>query len=87
MLNTMRLHAEHINRNSGFPTFGLNALSCVNNFRVRSITLKLLDIFSWNMTQMLNTMTQLTEHMNGNSGFPAFGVIGLCVLTIFVSAS
>ena len=59
---------------------------CVNNFRVRSITLKLLDIFSWNFTQTLNTMRQRAEHMNHNSGFPTFGVIALCVLTIFVSA-
>ena len=28
MLNTMRRRAEHINRNSGFPTFGVSAL-CV----------------------------------------------------------
>ena len=26
------------------------------------------------------------EHMNRNSGFPTFGVIALCVLTLFVSA-
>ena len=35
---------------------------------------------------MLNTMRQHAECMNGNSGFPAFGVIGLCVLTLFMSA-
>ena len=28
MLNTMRQSAEHVNRNSGFPTFGVIAL-CV----------------------------------------------------------
>ena len=32
-------------------------------------------------------MRQHAEHMKGNSGFPAFGVIGLSVLTIFMSAS
>ena len=36
---------------------------------------------------MLNTMRRYAEHMDRNSGFPAFGVIGLCVLTIFMSAS
>ena len=29
---------------------------------------------------------EMIEHMNYNSGFPTFGVIALCVLTIFVSA-
>ena len=58
---------------------------CVNNFRVRSITLKPLDIFSWNFTQMFNTMRGYAEHMNCNSGFPTFGVIALCMLTIVVS--
>ena len=58
----------------------------VNNFRVRSITLKPLDIFSRNFTQTLNTMRRHAEHMNRNSAFSTFGVIALCVLTIFVSA-
>ena len=58
---------------------------CVNNFCVRSITLKQLDIFSRNFTQVLNTMRGHAEHMNGSSGFPTFGGISLCVLTIFVS--
>ena len=38
------------------------------------------------LTQTLNTMRRYAEHMNHNSGFPTFGVIALCVLTIFVSA-
>ena len=58
----------------------------VNNFRVPSITLKPLDIFSRNFTQTLNTMRRRAEHMNRNSAFSTFGVIALCVLTIFVSA-
>ena len=86
MLNTKRRHAEHKNLNSGFPTFGGIALCMLTFFYVRSITLKLLDIFLWNFTQMINAMRRHAEHMNGNSGFPTFGVIALCVLTIFVSA-
>ena len=35
---------------------------------------------------MLNTIRRRAERMNHNSGFPTFGVITLCVLTIFVSA-
>ena len=35
-----------------------------------NISLKLLDIFSWNFTQMLNTIRELAEHMNRNSDFP-----------------
>ena len=58
----------------------------VNNFRVRSITLKPLDIFSWNFTQTINTTRRRAEYINRNSGFSTFGVIALCVLTIFVSA-
>ena len=59
---------------------------CVNNFRVRSITLKPLDIFSSNFTQTLNTITRRAEHMNRNSGVLTFGVIALCVFTISASA-
>ena len=40
-----------------------------------------------NFTQLLNSMRGHAEHMNRNSGFPTFGVIALCVLTIFVSAA
>ena len=36
---------------------------------------------------MLNTVRRRAEHMNCNSGSPTFGVIALCVLKIFVSAS
>ena len=57
---------------------------CVN-FRVCSITLKPLDIFSWNFTQTLNSSRRRVEHMNCNSGFSTFGVIALCVLTVLVS--
>ena len=32
---------------------------------------------------MLNTMRRCAENMNSNSGFSTFGVIALCVLTIF----
>ena len=88
-LNTIRRRAEHMNHNSGFSTFGvisLCVLTIFNNFRVRSITLKPLDIFSWNFTQTLNTIRRRAEHMNRNSGFPTFGVLALYVLTIFVSA-
>ena len=56
----------------------------VNNFHVRSITLKPLDIFSWNFTQTLNIIRRRAGHKNRNSGLPTFGVIALCVLTIFV---
>ena len=35
---------------------------------------------------MFNTMRRHAEHMNRNSGFPTFGFIALCVLTILVSA-
>ena len=35
---------------------------------------------------VLNTIRQGAEHMNSNSDFPTFGVIALCVFTIFVSA-
>ena len=38
--------AEHMNRNSGFSTFEVIALYVFTIFRVRSITLKPLDIFS-----------------------------------------
>ena len=75
-----------MNRNSGFPTFGVIALGVLTILRVHSITLKPLDLFSWNFTQTLNTIRRRAEHMNRNSGFPTFGVIALCVLTIFVSA-
>ena len=37
-------------------------------------------------TKTLNAMRRHAEHMNRNSGFPTFGVIALCVLTVFVSA-
>ena len=57
-----------------------------NNFRVRSITFKRLDIFSCNFTATLNIIRRRAEHKNHNSGFPTFGVIALCVLTIFLSA-
>ena len=58
---------------------------CVNNFYVCSITLKPHDTFSGNFTQKLNTIRRRSEHKNHNSGFPTFGVIAPCVLTIFVS--
>ena len=74
-----------MNRNSGFPTFGVIAL-CVLTISCPLQTLKPLDVFSWNFTQTLNTMRRCAEYMNGNSGFPTFGVIALCVSTIFVSA-
>ena len=35
---------------------------------------------------MLNTMRRCAEHMNRKFGFPTFGIIARCVLTIFVSA-
>ena len=57
----------------------------VNNFRVRSITLKQLNIFSWNFTQILNTMRRRTEHMNHNSSFPFFIVIALWILKMAIS--
>ena len=72
MLNTMRQRAEYMNRNSGFSYFWIYCPLCVNNFCVRSISLKPLDLFSWNFTQMLNTMRRRAEHMNRNSGFPTF---------------
>ena len=46
MLNTIRGSAEHMNHNSGFPTFGVIALYVLTFFCVRSIILKPLDIFS-----------------------------------------
>ena len=81
--NTIRQCAEHMNRNSGFPTFELLLVFlllsycplCVNNFRVRSITLKPLDIFSRSFTQTSNTIRQCAEHMNRNSGFPTFELL------------
>ena len=82
----MRRHAEHMNRNSGSSTFLVIALCVLTILRVRSITLKPLDTFSWNFTQTLNILSRRADHMNRNSDFPTFGVIALCVLTIFVSA-
>ena len=82
----MRRRAEHMNHDSGFPTFGVIALYVLTIFRVRSITLKPLDIFTWKFTQTLNTIRRRAEHKNRNSGFPTFGVIALCVLIIFLSA-
>ena len=72
----------------GYNVFVFSVCVCVSvdNFRVRSITLKPLDIFSRNFTQTLNTMSRHAEHMKCNSAFSTFGVIVLCVLTIFVSA-
>ena len=67
----------------GYNVFVFSVCVSVKNFRVRSITLKPLDIFSWNFTQTLNTMRRHAEHMNRNSGFSTFGVISLYVLTIF----
>ena len=72
----------------GYNVFVFSVCVCVcvcvsvNNFRVRSITLKPLNIFSWNFTQTMNTMRRRAEHMNRNSGFSTFEVIALCVLTI-----
>ena len=37
---------------------------CIYNFRVRSITLRLLNTFSWNFTQTLNIIRQRAEHMS-----------------------
>ena len=56
---------------------------CVYNFHVRFRSLKRLDIFSWNFTQMLNPMRRRAEHMKHKSGFPTLGYIAFCVLTIF----
>ena len=92
--------SEHLNRNLFIPPayevchggIMVSSFLCVcvclsvNNFRVRSITLKPLNIFSRNFIQKMNTMRRCAEHTNRNSGFPTFGVIALCVLTIFVSA-
>ena len=64
----------------------LELLPFVYNFHVHSITLKPLDIFSWNFTLTFYTIRGHAEHMNSYSGFPTFGVIAFCVLTIFVSA-
>ena len=82
-LNTMSRRAEHKNRNSGFSTFWVIALCVLTIFRVLSITLKPLHIFSWNFTQTLNNMSRRAEHKNRNSGFSTCWVIALCVLTIF----
>ena len=57
---------------------------CVNNFHSHSISLKPLDIFMKLQTNVKHHET--IERMNYNSGFPTFGVIALCLLTIFVSA-
>ena len=35
---------------------------------------------------MLNTIRRRAENKNRNYGFPTFGVIALCVFTIFVTA-
>ena len=52
----------------------------VNNFRVRSIKLKPLDIFSFNFTQTLHTIRRRAEHMNRNSDFPTtWSYCPLCV--------
>ena len=82
MLNTMRQYAEHMNRN-WISYFWSYCPFCVN-FRVCFISLKSHDIFSWNFTQMLNAMRRHAEHMSRNSGFPTFGVIALCVITLRV---
>ena len=79
MFNTIRHYAEHMNRNSGFPAFGVIAL-CVKNFCVCSITLKPLDIFSWNFIETFYTIRRHAEHMNRYSGFPIFwSYCPLCV--------
>ena len=51
----------------------------VNNFRVRSITLKPLDIFSWNFTLRLNTIRRHAEHMSRNCFFYFWSYCPLCV--------
>ena len=91
-LNAIRGRAEDVKRNSGFPTLGVIALLCVNNFHVSSITLKPLDIFSQNFTQTLNTIRQRVEHINHNLIFLLFELLPfvcyqfLCLLHNFKTA-
>ena len=92
----MRRNAEHMNHISGYTpaykvcnrvySFRLFSMCVsVNNFRVRSITLKPLYIFSLSFTQMLNTIRRRAEHMNRYSCFPTFRVIVLGILKLDIS--
>ena len=84
MLNTIRGSAEHMNRNSGFPNFGVIALcvltiSCpLHNFKT-----------TWHIFMKLDTNVNImrwhAEHMNRNSCFPTFRVIALWVLKMAIS--
>ena len=92
MLNTIRRCAEHMNRNSGYTPV-IRSMQCNgvysflfwlclsdNNFCVRSITLKPLDIFSWNLTQMLNIVSWYAEPRTVAIVFPTFRVIAFLII-------
>ena len=52
-----------MNRNSGFPTFGVISL-CVLTIFLSSITLKLHDIFHETTKRTLNAIRPHAKHMN-----------------------